>query len=176
MKPASGAEIGAPYPILRFADLPDHVEVHLIDRPGQPFLGTGESAQGPTAAAIANAVANATGFASVSCRSHPHTRKSRHWRLTWVQAGGEPSNMQRAGWRWMPSRTCPRRGLIGRLAKARPEPHEPAGSASVPEPRVAARATLFIFRRDQGAQMRAKAPLEAEKGRQALALGRRGWR
>ena len=49
------------YPILRFADLPDHVEVHLIDRPGQPFLGTGESAQGPTAAAIANAVANATG-------------------------------------------------------------------------------------------------------------------
>jgi nicotinate dehydrogenase subunit B len=49
------------YPILRFADLPDHVEVHLIDRPGQPFLGTGESAQGPAAAAIANAVANATG-------------------------------------------------------------------------------------------------------------------
>jgi nicotinate dehydrogenase subunit B len=49
------------YPILRFADLPDTVEVHLIDQPGQPFLGTGESAQGPTAAAIANAVASATG-------------------------------------------------------------------------------------------------------------------
>jgi CO/xanthine dehydrogenase Mo-binding subunit len=49
------------YPILRFADLPDTVEVHVIDQPGQPFLGTGESAQGPTAAAIANAVAQATG-------------------------------------------------------------------------------------------------------------------
>ena len=31
---------------------------HVIDRPGQPFLGTGEAAQGPTAAAIANAVAD----------------------------------------------------------------------------------------------------------------------
>ena len=49
------------YPILRFPDLPDHVEVHVIDRPGQPFLGTGEAAQGPTAAALANAVADATG-------------------------------------------------------------------------------------------------------------------
>ena len=40
---------------------PTRVEVHVIDRPGQPFLGTGEAAQGPTAAAIANAVADATG-------------------------------------------------------------------------------------------------------------------
>ena len=39
----------------------ESVEVHVIDRPGQPFLGTGEAAQGPTAAAIANAVADATG-------------------------------------------------------------------------------------------------------------------
>ena len=29
--------------------------------PGQPFLGTGEAAQGPTAAALANAIADATG-------------------------------------------------------------------------------------------------------------------
>jgi CO/xanthine dehydrogenase Mo-binding subunit len=50
------------YPILRFADLPERIEVHLIDRPGQPFLGTGESAQGPTVAAIANACAHATGL------------------------------------------------------------------------------------------------------------------
>jgi len=32
-----------------------------IDRPGMPFLGTGEASQGPTAAAIANAIADATG-------------------------------------------------------------------------------------------------------------------
>ena len=46
----------ASYPILRFDAVPETVEVHLIDRPDQPFLGTGEAAQGPTAAAIANAV------------------------------------------------------------------------------------------------------------------------
>jgi CO/xanthine dehydrogenase Mo-binding subunit len=51
----------ASYPILRFAGVPDSVEVHVIDRPGQPFLGAGEAAQGPTAAAIGNAVAQAIG-------------------------------------------------------------------------------------------------------------------
>ena len=50
------------YPILRFRNVPESVEVHVIDAPGQPFLGTGEAAQGPAAAAIANAVANATGM------------------------------------------------------------------------------------------------------------------
>ena len=49
------------YPILRFQGLPDSVDVYVINRPGQPFLGTGEAAQGPTAAALANAVADATG-------------------------------------------------------------------------------------------------------------------
>jgi CO/xanthine dehydrogenase Mo-binding subunit len=49
------------YPILRFQSVPDTVEVHVIDRPGTPFLGTGEAAQGPTSAAIANAIRNATG-------------------------------------------------------------------------------------------------------------------
>ncbi|HEX4892025.1 MAG TPA: molybdopterin cofactor-binding domain-containing protein [Hyphomicrobiaceae bacterium] len=58
------------YPILRFASLPDTVEVHLIDRPEQPFLGTGEAAQGPTVAALANAVADATG---VRIRDLPFT-------------------------------------------------------------------------------------------------------
>ena len=51
----------ASYPILRFGAVPERVEVHVIDRPGAPFLGTGEAGQGPTAAAIANAVAHATG-------------------------------------------------------------------------------------------------------------------
>ncbi len=49
------------YPILRFDSVPESVEVDLIDRPGQPFLGVGEAAQGPMAAALANAVADATG-------------------------------------------------------------------------------------------------------------------
>jgi nicotinate dehydrogenase subunit B len=51
----------ASYPILRFASVPDSVEVHVIDRPGEPFLGTGEAAQGPAAAAVGNAVRHAIG-------------------------------------------------------------------------------------------------------------------
>jgi CO/xanthine dehydrogenase Mo-binding subunit len=49
------------YPILRFSGIPDDVRAHVLNQPGTPFLGTGEAAQGPTAAAIANAIADATG-------------------------------------------------------------------------------------------------------------------
>ena len=48
------------YPILKFSEVPG-VEVELIDRPDLPSVGAGEAAQGPTAAAIANAVAHALG-------------------------------------------------------------------------------------------------------------------
>jgi nicotinate dehydrogenase subunit B len=49
------------YPILRFSHVPQTLEVHVIDRPGEHFLGTGEAAQGPAAGALANALAHATG-------------------------------------------------------------------------------------------------------------------
>ena len=49
------------YPILTFPEVPA-VESVLIDRPGLPFLGAGEATQGPTAAAIANAVYAAVGL------------------------------------------------------------------------------------------------------------------
>ena len=48
------------YPILTFAEVPA-VEIVLLDRPDEKSLGTGEGSQGPTVAAIANAVAHATG-------------------------------------------------------------------------------------------------------------------
>jgi CO/xanthine dehydrogenase Mo-binding subunit len=51
----------ASYPILRFGSVPDKVEVHIVERPGEPFLGTGEAAQGPAAAALGNAVRHAIG-------------------------------------------------------------------------------------------------------------------
>jgi nicotinate dehydrogenase subunit B len=60
------------YPILRFNSVPDSVDVHIINRPGQPFLGSGETGQGPAAASIANAIANATGK---RLRNLPLTRK-----------------------------------------------------------------------------------------------------
>ena len=49
------------YPILRFDEVPDEVTVHIVDRPGEPFLGTGEAGMGPVPAAIANALKHATG-------------------------------------------------------------------------------------------------------------------
>lgn len=49
------------YPILRFDALPRQLDVHLIGRPGTPFLGAGECGQGPGGAAVGNAVANAIG-------------------------------------------------------------------------------------------------------------------
>jgi CO/xanthine dehydrogenase Mo-binding subunit len=49
------------YPVLKFSEVPA-VEVELIDRPELPCVGAGEAAQGPTGAAIANAVAHALGL------------------------------------------------------------------------------------------------------------------
>jgi len=60
------------YPILRFNAVPQKIDVHIINRPGQPFLGSGETGQGPAAASVANAIANATGK---RLRDLPLTRK-----------------------------------------------------------------------------------------------------
>jgi CO/xanthine dehydrogenase Mo-binding subunit len=57
------------YPILTFREAPE-VETLVLDRPGEKFLGVGEASQGPTAAAIANAVFAATG---VRLRELPFT-------------------------------------------------------------------------------------------------------
>lgn len=48
------------YPILTFPEAPQ-VDVLVLDRPEEPPLGAGEAAQGPTAAAVANALFDATG-------------------------------------------------------------------------------------------------------------------
>jgi nicotinate dehydrogenase subunit B len=57
------------YPILRFSEVPA-VDVEFMPGADNPPLGVGECAQGPTAAAIANAVADALG---VRVRSLPLT-------------------------------------------------------------------------------------------------------
>ncbi len=57
------------YPILRFAETPA-IEVVLIDRPNEASKGCGEAVQGPTPAAIANAVFAASG---VRLRQIPFT-------------------------------------------------------------------------------------------------------
>ena len=57
------------YPILTFPEAPA-VQVALIDRPEQPSYGAGEAASAPVAAALANAIFDATG---VRLRTVPFT-------------------------------------------------------------------------------------------------------
>ncbi len=57
------------YPILRFDELPE-IDVQLVERPGEDPMGAGESASVPSAAAISNAVFDATG---VRLREVPFT-------------------------------------------------------------------------------------------------------
>ncbi len=59
------------YPILSFEESPV-VEVTVVNRPDQAPLGAGEGTQGPTVAAIANAIHNAMG---VRLRDMPFTRE-----------------------------------------------------------------------------------------------------
>jgi CO/xanthine dehydrogenase Mo-binding subunit len=49
------------YPILRFSEIPDAIDIELLDRPDQPSVGAGEAATSPIPAAIANAIFDATG-------------------------------------------------------------------------------------------------------------------
>jgi CO/xanthine dehydrogenase Mo-binding subunit len=60
------------YPILRFSEVPA-VDVELMPGGGNPALGIGEAAQGPTAAAIGNAVYDALG---VRVRTLPFTEQN----------------------------------------------------------------------------------------------------
>jgi CO/xanthine dehydrogenase Mo-binding subunit len=62
----------ASYPILDITDAPETVEVVLIDRPERPPSGAGEPSTRPMAAAIANAVFDATG---ARLRTAPFTRE-----------------------------------------------------------------------------------------------------
>ncbi len=50
----------ATYPILTFSEIPT-IETTLVDRPEKRALGAGEASVGPAAAAIGNAIADATG-------------------------------------------------------------------------------------------------------------------
>jgi nicotinate dehydrogenase subunit B len=59
----------ASYPILTFPEAPS-IEVALLDRPSLPPFGAGEAATAPVAAALANAIFDATG---IRLRSVPFT-------------------------------------------------------------------------------------------------------
>ena len=57
------------YPILKFSEVPE-IDIVLLDHPNKPALGAGEASQVTTAAAVANAIFDATG---VRLRQIPFT-------------------------------------------------------------------------------------------------------
>jgi CO/xanthine dehydrogenase Mo-binding subunit len=69
------------YPILAFPEVPQ-IDVILIDRPAEPLWGAGEASTVPVAAALGNAVFDATG---VRLRRVPFTRE----RVKAALAGGK---------------------------------------------------------------------------------------
>jgi nicotinate dehydrogenase subunit B len=49
------------YPILTFRDVPQEIAITLLNRPDQPMVGAGEATSAPIAAALANAIFDASG-------------------------------------------------------------------------------------------------------------------
>jgi len=101
------------YPIIKFPELPK-IDVLMLPRPDQPPLGVGESASVPSAAAIANAIFDATG---VRFREPPFTPE----RILEGLRGGAPATPQaltapapRASRIWQ-SPFADRRGLLATI-------------------------------------------------------------
>lgn len=93
------------YPILTFPELPQ-TDVLLMPRPGEPAMGAGESASVPSAAAIANAIFDATG---VRFREVPFTPERIKAGLVAAALPGPVAPPRRRGWRAV---------LVGALAGA----------------------------------------------------------
>jgi nicotinate dehydrogenase subunit B len=79
------------YPIMTFSEVPE-IDVMLMHRPDQPALGVGESASVPSAAAIANAIFDATG---VRLRTVPFTADA----MLAAMNGTPVAKPRRSGWR-----------------------------------------------------------------------------
>lgn len=81
------------YPIITFPDIPK-IDVLMLPRQDQPALGVGESASVPSAAAIANAIFDATG---VRFRELPFTPERIRAGLEAAKAKPAPSTLKRRG-------------------------------------------------------------------------------
>ncbi|ESR23075.1 molybdopterin cofactor-binding domain-containing protein [Lutibaculum baratangense] len=135
------------YPVLNFPELP-RIEVVMMPRQSEPPLGVGESASVPSAAAIANAIYDATG---VRFRELPFTPER-------IRAGLEGTALPPPA--KAPSR--PRRRLLGQLTTAAAAAlttaavawswHTPIARIAPPDPSVWSAATI-------------------ERGRQLASLG-----
>ena len=106
------------YPMISFPELPE-IDVLMVPAPGEPPVGAGESASVPSAAAIANAIYDATG---VRFRAPPFTPEVIRAGLNVQRLPGEAEGDERvpAAPRRLqgPQRPRPRRGLWAGLIAA----------------------------------------------------------
>jgi nicotinate dehydrogenase subunit B len=109
---AAAREWGA-YPIITFPELPS-IDLVLMERQNEPPLGVGESASIPSAAAIANAVYDATG---VRFREMPLTPE-RVLAGLGRSAPQEPERPSRRKWNWARGLAASFAGLLGAGAVA----------------------------------------------------------
>ena len=107
------------YPIITFPDVPK-IDVLMLPRPDQPPLGVGESASVPSAAAIANAIFDATG---VRFRELPFTPERILAGLRGEQSATPaalprpaPGATDLASAHWQPNPFARRRGILASAA------------------------------------------------------------
>jgi nicotinate dehydrogenase subunit B len=107
------------YPIITFPDIPK-IDVLMLPRPDQPPLGVGESASVPSAAAIANAIFDATG---VRFRELPFTPERILAGLRGEQSATPaalprpaPGATDLASAHWQPNPFAKRRGILASAA------------------------------------------------------------
>lgn len=67
------------YPIMRFSDVPQVIQISLINRPQEDAVGVGEAATVPIYAALANAYYDATGVRKRSIPLFPSNGESEGW-------------------------------------------------------------------------------------------------
>lgn len=85
---------GAIGQIMRVPGLPAKIEVHLIDRPGEPFPGTGEAAQGPAAAALGKCNPQRDRCADARPAPDKGQDQGRHRRMKMCRAIKRPKHRQ----------------------------------------------------------------------------------
>lgn len=87
------------YPILSFSEVPA-IDVLLMDRPDDPPLGVGESASVPSAAAIANAIFDATGIRIRELPITPERMRAALNPLPPPEAAAAPASAVKSWWPW----------------------------------------------------------------------------
>jgi len=126
------------YPIITFPEVPE-IDVLMLDRPNDPPLGVGESASVPSAAAIANAVYDATGVRFRELPLTPEAVLAGLGNLGPKQPEGPPRSRK---WRRFSLGTAGAAALFGGLLQLASPWQQNIATISRPEPGVFSASTI----------------------------------